>query len=291
MPLPLYRAARHLPTWLNGRHIGDLDPQVREQHTAELLAQAAQTNDDEERQSFLDEVVLLNGSIAESMAARYRARGIESDDLVQVAYLGLVKAAQGYRGGEGPGFLAYAVPTISGEIKRHFRDHGWMVRPPRRVQELRSAVATTHADLTRSKGRPATSGEVAQALGVDGADVDEAVLADRCFTAASLDAPGTGDSGLSLADLLVDDRDDYGQVDTVLALRPALARLSERDRRILLLRFIRGWTQERIGQEIGVSQMQVSRLLTRILQGLRAELADDGHQSAPSQQHPFVESA
>lgn len=246
----------------------------------ELLQLAAEAADDMDRQTCLDEVVLLNGAVAEAIASRYRAKGIESDDLVQVAYLGLVKAAQGYRVGEGPGFLAYAVPTISGEIKRHFRDFGWMVRPPRRVQELRSAVVTAHSDLSRTKGRSATTDEVADALGVQHAEVDEAVLADGCYSAMSLDAPGHSEGSLSLADMLVDERNEFDTVDTLLALRPALAQLSERDRQVLLLRFIRGWTQEQIGKEIGVSQMQVSRLLHRILGVLRAELEDTTHDRA-----------
>ncbi|HYO19562.1 MAG TPA: sigma-70 family RNA polymerase sigma factor [Dermatophilaceae bacterium] len=245
---------------------------MREHHTNELLQLSAETRDETERQRCLDEVVLLNGTIAEAIAARYRARGIESDDLMQVAYLGLVKAAQGYRLGEGPGFLAYAVPTISGEIKRHFRDFGWIVRPPRRVQELRSAVVSTNADLTRVNGRPPTSGELAHALGVDVRDLSEAVLADRCFSAMSLDAPGHSEGSVSLADVLVDETNQFERVDTMMALQPALDGLSERDRRILHLRFIRGWTQEQIGRKIGVSQMQVSRLLNRILGALRTEL-------------------
>lgn len=288
MPRPLFQAARNLPSWLQGRPIGELDQQLREQYTTELLQLAADEADGERRQSYLDEVVLLNGAVAEAIATRYRAKGIESDDLIQVAYLGLVKAAQGYRLGEGPGFLAYAVPTISGEIKRHFRDFGWVVRPPRRVQELRSAVVNAHADLSRTKGRPATSDEVAQALGVEHADVDEAVLADGCFSAMSLDAPGHSEGSVSLSDRLVDDRNEFEHVDTMLTLRPALASLSERDRHILLLRFIRGWTQEQIGREIGVSQMQVSRLLNRILAALRAELDDSATGSVHEQ---LVESA
>lgn len=275
MPRPLYTAARHLPEWLHGRHIGDLDQATREERTQDLLHLAAHADDDVIRQECLDQVVLLNGPVAEAIANRYRTRGIESDDLVQVAYLGLVKAAQGYRIGEGPGFLAYAVPTISGEIKRHFRDFGWIVRPPRRVQELRSAVVMTQSDLQQENGRPPTHGELAEALGVEVSDLSEAVLADGCFTAMSLDAPGHAGGAAVLADLLVDDSDDFAQVENIEALRPALAGLSERDRRILLLRFIRGWTQEQIGHEIGVSQMQVSRLLNRILAGLRNELSDN----------------
>lgn len=275
MPRPLYTAARHLPEWLHGRHIGELDQATREERTQDLLHLAEHADDDVVRQECLDQIVLLNGPVAEAIANRYRTRGIESDDLVQVAYLGLVKAAQGYRIGEGPGFLAYAVPTISGEIKRHFRDFGWIVRPPRRVQELRSAVVTTQSDLQQENGRPPTHGELAQALGVEVSDLSEAVLADGCFTAMSLDAPGRAGGTTVLADLLVDDSDDFAQVENIEALRPALAGLSERDRRILLLRFIRGWTQEQIGQEIGVSQMQVSRLLNRILTFLRTELSDN----------------
>lgn len=191
-----------------------------------------------------------------------------------MAYLGLVKASQGYKEGEGPGFLAYAVPTISGELKRHFRDFGWMVRPPRRLQELRVAAANAAARLQQEFGRPATDAEIAQALDVPVSELGELEVADGCYTALSLDASGPGYSGVVLADLLVDDTARYDHVEDREMLRPALAQLSDRDRKILLLRFVRGLTQEQIGQEIGVSQMQVSRLLTRILASLREELSE-----------------
>lgn len=273
MPGTLYSAAAQLPLWLDGRKVGDLDPATREAYTAELLDRAQECTG-ADRQELLDQVVLLNGPVAESIAARYRSRGIDSDDLVQVAYLGLVKAAQGYRPGEGPGFLAYAVPTISGEVKRHFRDFGWMIRPPRRLQEIRSAALSVASDLLQEKGRPATDEEIAEALGVPVADLAEAAVADRCYSALSIDAPGPRDDGPVLADLLVDEADSYLQVENRETLRPALDALGERDRRILLLRFVRGMTQEQIGTEIGVSQMQVSRLLTRILKSLRQDLAE-----------------
>nr|WP_246308797.1 sigma-70 family RNA polymerase sigma factor [Kineosphaera limosa] len=241
--------------------------------TADLLARAADAPESE-RQVLLDEVVLLNGPVAEAIAARYRARGIESDDLLQVAYLGLVKASQGYKQGEGPAFLAYAVPTISGELKRHFRDFGWMVRPPRRLQELRAAAVNVGASLQHDLGRPATDAEVAQALDVSLSELGELELADGCYSALSLDATGPGDSTVVLADLLVDESAEYEHVEDREMLRPALEMLSDRDRKILLLRFVRGFTQEQIGNEIGVSQMQVSRLLTRILSSLRDELSE-----------------
>ena len=274
MPGHLYTAAARLPQWLHGRHIGEIDAAERDARTAELLKRASLTDGDD-RQELLDEVVLLNGPIAEAIAGRYRARGIESDDLLQVAYLGLVKASQGYRDGEGSGFLAYAVPTISGELKRHFRDFGWMVRPPRRLQELRAAVLSATASLQHELGRPATDAEIAQALGVTVSELGEVELADGCYNALSLDAPGADETGPSLADLLVEESDEYGHVEARELLRPALSNLTERDRKILLLRFVRGFTQEQIGDEIGVSQMQVSRLLTRILRGLRDELVEE----------------
>lgn len=250
---------------------------TREERTEELMARAAAlAGDVAAQQACLDDVVLINAPVAEAIANRYASRGLESDDLVQVAYLGLVKAVQGYRVGEGPGFLAYAVPTISGEIKRHFRDFGWMVRPPRRVQELRSAVVSSSAELQQEQGRPPTSVEIATNLGVDVRDLAEAEMARGCYTALSLDAPTHDEGSPVLGELIIDENDPFGHVDNMELLRPALAELSERDRRILLLRFARGMTQEQIGREIGVSQMQVSRLLTRILDGLRDQLAEEG---------------
>lgn len=245
----------------------------RQRHTEHLLQRAADAVDARDRQALLDEVVMVNGSVAEALARRYLSRGLEFDDLVQVAYLGLVKAAHGYRIGEGPGFLAYAVPTIAGEIKRHFRDFGWMIRPPRRVQELRGAVNATADDLYRRHGRAPTTAELALVLGVADHELDEAQLADGCFHALSLDAPGY-DGVHALSDQLTDERDGYGVVEAVATLRPALRSLGERDRAILQMRFVQGHTQEQIGQAIGVSQMQVSRLLSRILGDLRQELAD-----------------
>lgn len=244
----------------------------REERTEQLFLRASAMSDIASQQAVLDEIVLLNAGVAEALAGRYAQRGADLDDLVQVAYLGLVKAAQGYRLGEGPGFLAYAVPTISGEIKRYFRDHGWMVRPPRRLQELRSAAVTTAADLEQAWGRPPTKAELAKDLGVAVDELAEAEQSRAGFTAMSLDAPVRAEGSVPLGDLLVDEADSFSRIDDAEMLRPALATLSARDRQILLLRFVRGLTQEQIGREIGVSQMQVSRLLSRILAGLRAQL-------------------
>ena len=248
------------------------DDLSREDRTEQLFRQASAITDIAEQQAVLDEIVLLNAGVAEALAGRYAQRGADLDDLVQVAYLGLVKAVQGYRIGEGPGFLAYAVPTISGEIKRYFRDHGWMVRPPRRLQELRSAAVTTAADLEQAWGRPPTKAELAKDPGVPVDELAEAEQSRAGFTALSLDAPVRSDGSIPLGDMLVDEADAFARIDDAEMLRPALATLSPRDRQILLLRFVRGLTQEQIGREIGVSQMQVSRLLSRILAGLREQL-------------------
>jgi RNA polymerase sigma-B factor len=249
------------------------DAHERELRTQQLLEEAAHA-DPADRQRLWDDVVLLNRGAALSIANRYRGRGIDADDLEQVALLGLVKAVHGFKVGEGPGFLAYAVPTISGEVKRHFRDHGWSVRPPRRVQELRGAMAAAESELTQNLGRTPTRAEAADALGVEPEEISSARAADGCFSAMSLDAPSRFDTRVTLGDLIVDDSDDFLDVDRHEMLRPALEGLKERDRLILRLRFVGGCTQEEIGRELGVSQMQVSRLLGSIMARLRAGLVD-----------------
>ncbi len=265
------------PPHPHGQRCDDRAGDERERRTAALLARAA-TCDGAQRQQLRDEVVLLNGPVAEAIAHRYRARGIDADDLVQVAYLGLVKATRGYRVGEGPSFLAYAVPTISGEVKRHFRDFSWMVRPPRRIQELRSAVMWATSEHVQEQGRAPTHAELAGLLGVAENELAEAARADRCFTALSLEDPGAAGNAPVPTDLLADGADDFARVEDVAFLQPALRSLCERDRRILALRFVAGCTQEEIGTQIGVSQMQVSRLLTRILRDLRRELSTEEHE-------------
>jgi RNA polymerase sigma-B factor len=239
--------------------------------TDRLLDRAEQTGDPE-RQQLLDRVILLNAPVARSIATRYRSRGVDTDDLEQVAYLGLVKAAHGYRPAAATEFLAYAVPTIRGELKRYFRDCAWTVRPPRRLQELQGRIAATEPQLTQELGHLPDAEEMAQALELETTDVDDAEAARGCFTTLSLDAPGTTESGTGLVETLGDTDDGYGQVEAIRVLAPAVSGLGERDRRILELRFGCGLTQEEIGRELGVSQMQVSRLLRGILDRLRSEL-------------------
>ncbi len=220
------------------------------------------------------DLVLNHLGVAHSIARRYRNRGIAADDLEQVARLGLVKAARNYDAAKQADFLAYAVPTIRGEVRKHFRDHGWMVRPPRRVQEMQSRILAAAADLTQQIGRSPRPSEIAAHLGEPISEVEEALGADGCFSPSSLDRPVSAASDApSLGDLLPGEDDDQQAVEARVLLGPAVRRLSERDRKILHLRYFNGWTQEEIAREIGVTQMHVSRLLTRILAELRADLS------------------
>jgi RNA polymerase sigma-B factor len=244
---------------------------VRARSSAELLNRAA-TADRRERDRLLDEVIHLNMGVARSVASRYRHRGIPEDDLVQVAYLGLVKAVQGFDPAFERDFLSYAVPTIRGEVRRYFRDHGWTVRPPRRVQELQAAITAAAEDLTQSIGRSPRPSELAAYLEVDQEEVIAALAANGCFTPTSLDRPVGEDGDATLGELIGCEDGGVDSVDARVMLGPAVRSLKERDRRILYLRFFAGRTQQEIATEIGVTQMQVSRLITRILRDLRLAL-------------------
>ena len=246
--------------------------QARQSLTESLFTHLARCRSVRERVTLQQEVVVLNLGLADSIAARYAGRGIDWDDLVQVGRVGLLKAVVGYDATRGAGFPAYATPTIAGEIKRYFRDYGWMVRPPRRLQELHTELSAVEPDLQHLLNRSPSAGELADALGIEPGELSDALVARSGYTALSLDAPTRTDSGLSLGDGLPDDNDPYAAVERVEWLRPALAGLSERERRIIRLRFVDGLTQEQIGRHLGVSQMQVSRLLAGILRRLRDDL-------------------
>ena len=244
--------------------------------TARLLAELHGTEEEADREVLRAEVVVLNMGVARAIAHRYRQRGLAEDDLVQAAYVGLVKAVNGFDPCHERDFMSYAVPTISGEVKRYFRDFGWAVRPPRRVQELQGSIARTSSELTQLLGRSPKPSEVAEHLGVDVEDVIEALAADGAFTPASLDVPVGVDGAATLGDLMpAEDAAEFGSAEARVVLGPAVRRLGTRDRRILELRFFAGWTQEQIARDIGVTQMQVSRLLARILKELREDLTAD----------------
>jgi len=246
--------------------------------TAQFLSEAKQAGaggDDAARKRALDRVVMLNLGVARSLASRHRGKGVPLEDLEQVAYLALVRAARQFDVDRRRNFLTYAVPTIRGELKKYFRDNGWMVRPPRRTQEIQSRVVAARDDLHRVHARPPTHDEIADSLGLEVDDVAEALRAEGCFHPSSLDRPvGAADGGTTpLGDLLADEDDrDRDAAEARLMLRPVVRRLRRRDQRILRLRFFEGRTQQEIADDLGVTQMQVSRLLARILGQLRAAL-------------------
>ena len=243
----------------------------RAELTASLLTKMA-ASEGLERKRLQDEVALLNLCVARSIASRYRDRGEAYDDVLQAAHLGLVKAVRRFDVRHGKDFLSFAVPTISGEVKRHFRDCGWVVRPPRRIQELQSRIFEANTELAQELHRSPTSSEVADRLGVDTEQVIEALAADGCFTPTSLDKRLGDDDGATLGDLLGIDDPDLGRTEAHVALIPLVQQLAPRDRHIVALRFFCGWTQEQIARDIGVTQMQVSRLLARILRDMRLQL-------------------
>jgi RNA polymerase sigma-B factor len=206
--------------------------------------------------------------LAEALARRMSNRGESHDDLGQVALVGLLKAVERFDPDHGVRFTSFATPTILGELKRHFRDRGWAVRVPRRVQELNLEVRDAAATLTHELGRAQTTQEIAERAGVDLEEVLESMEAGGLYRLASLDAKVSGEdewepsSWLAVEDRELADTDDRVTVEALLALLP------ERGRRIMYLRFFEGLTKSEIAEQIGVSQMHVSRLLSRSIDAL-----------------------
>lgn len=248
----------------------------RRARTAELLEQAATTRG-ERRKQLLDEVVVENMSVARAIAARYRGRGVALDDLEQVAHTALIRCVHKFDPRSADDLLSYAVPSIRGELRRYFRDHGWMVRPPRRVQELQSQVVEQR-DRLSGVGESHGAEQIAATLGVPVSDVHDALAAQGCFQPMSLDLPmGDGESS-ALGDLIVADdaTDPYGAAETRVMLAAAVRSLSERERRLIHLRFFEGLTQSEIAAEFAVTQTQISRLLSNLLARLRDRIGAVG---------------
>jgi RNA polymerase sigma-B factor len=246
----------------------------RNAHTRDLFVRALEATTPEQKHDLLETVILLHVDLAHAEAARYRSRGIPLDDLRQVAALALTKAAHGYDVTSGHDFLSYAVPTIRGELRKHFRDHGWMIRPPRRIQELQARINVAESELSYQLGRSPQPVEIADHLDECTESVIEALASDGCFVPASLDHPTGADAGTTLGDLLPDEDASHRASEARVVLRPVLRRLGERDRQILAMRFGESLTQREIAERIGVTQMQVSRLLTRILAQLRSGVGE-----------------
>jgi RNA polymerase sigma-B factor len=238
-----------------------------DEHARALLARAAGLPPAQAKRLH-DQVILSSRPLALSLARQYFGRGIDDDDLEQVAMLGLCKAVRGYRHLPGRTFAAYAVPTITGELKRHFRDCGWLVRPTRSLQEVGASVRSAIPTLAQRLQRQPSSADLADFLGVPADTIDQARLAEGLYQGWSLDI-SLGHATALLGETLPDTHDGFAPVEAALTVGPALARLTTRERTILRLRFAENLTQEQIGRTIGLSQMQVSRLLAEILATLR----------------------
>ncbi|WP_433544913.1 RNA polymerase sigma factor SigF [Streptomyces sp. CA-294286] len=251
-----------------GKHPHDDAPDT----TAEFQRLAG-LPDGPERDLLKQEVVNAWLPMAERIAGRFRNRGEALEDLRQVAALGLVKAVDRYDPQHGAAFESFAVPTITGEIKRHFRDHMWTLHVPRRVQDLRNRVRSAHHELAQTMvGRAPTVAEVAAQAGLTEAEALSGLEALDSFTALSLDAelPGSED-GYSLIDAIGGPDPALETVIDREAVKPGLQRLPERERKILYMRFFRDMTQSSIAEDLGLSQMHVSRLISRCCTQLRAQ--------------------
>jgi RNA polymerase sigma-B factor len=241
--------------------------------TAALFARLAELDDGPERDAVRDELVEAWLPMAHRIASRFRDRGESVEDLRQVAALGLVKAVDRFDPSRGA-FESYAVPTITGEVKRHFRDRMWALRVPRRVQELRNRVRVARRELTQNPGSPEpTVADIAAHTGLSEEEVAAGLEALESFSTLSLDAElSTGDDGYSLADTLGATDASFDVVVDREAAKEGLRRLPERERAILYMRFFEDMTQSRIADRLGISQMHVSRLISRSCARVRDEV-------------------
>jgi RNA polymerase sigma-B factor len=231
---------------------------------------------DPERARIRATLVELHLPLVEYLARRFRNRGEWLDDLTQVATIGLIKSIDRFDLERGVEFSTYATPTIVGEIKRHFRDKGWAVRVPRRLQELKPSLTKAIGELAQREGRAPTVSELAAHLQMSEEEVLEGLESANAYSTVSLDAPDSGDEDAPAV------ADSLGMIDDALegveyreSLKPLLERLPPREKKILLLRFFGNMTQSQIAAELGISQMHVSRLLARTLAQLREGLTVD----------------
>jgi len=220
-----------------------------------------------------DELVEMHLPLVEYLARRFRNRGEPLDDLVQFATIGLIKSIDRFDLERGVEFSTYATPTIVGEIKRHFRDKGWAIRVPRRLQELKLSLTKATSELSQKNGRAPTVAELAQHLQMSEEEVLEGLESANAYSAVSLDAPDAGDDDSpAVADSLGTTDESLEGVEYRESLKPLLEKLPPREKKILLLRFFGNMTQSQIAAELGISQMHVSRLLARTLAQLREGL-------------------
>ncbi|MGM9470201.1 SigB/SigF/SigG family RNA polymerase sigma factor [Streptomyces murinus] len=228
--------------------------------------------ENEDLKELRDYLVRAHMPLVVRLARRFKCRGEPLDDLIQVGAIGLIKSIDRFDPERGVEFSAFATPTIVGEIKRHFRDHGWAVHVPRRLQELRITLAEATADLTQQYDRPPTIEELATKLQTSEDEIIEGIKATRAYSAVSLDA-ADAEHVNSIADRLASEGRELDEIECRESLRELLRDLPYREARILLLRYFLDMSQTQIAQEVGLSQMHISRLLSRTLTQLREQLS------------------
>jgi RNA polymerase sigma-B factor len=264
--------AKQAPSLEDGRSAPGVrrDPasEDRRSRTHELFLSMLSTDSAEDRRSLMHTVIEMHLRTAYREAARFRNRGIPLEDLRQVAAKALTAAAQRYDVTSGHDFLSFAGPTIRGELRKHFRDHGWMIRPPRRVQELQTRIHLAQEELSATLCRSPRPSDIALHLDEPLESVIEALTSDGCYEPVSLDQPLGEDRGDTLGELLSCGDADFDLAETRMFVGPLVLQLPADDRDIVRLRFYEGLTQTEIGERIGMSQMQVSRRLARILSQL-----------------------
>ncbi|NEM04694.1 SigB/SigF/SigG family RNA polymerase sigma factor [Geodermatophilus normandii] len=253
------------------------DNRRRAERTAPLFAELATLEKDDPRRERLREVLVEEHlPLVRHFARRFSNRGEPFDDLLQVGTLGLIAAIDRFDPTRGVEFLSFAVPTITGEIKRHFRDQGWSVRVPRRLQELHLSLNSAVGELAQKNGRAPTPSELAEHLGIPREEVLEGLAVANAYRSSSLDERLSGeDDSPTLAATLGEEDAALEGVEYRESLQPLLATIPARERRILILRFFGNMTQSQIAADIGISQMHVSRLLSQTLAKLREGLLKD----------------
>jgi RNA polymerase sigma-B factor len=254
--------------------VAPLAPSALTDSATDLLqAMAALPVNHPSRAALRDRAIEAWLPLAHHLAYRYSGRGEPTDDLAQTAAIGLIKAIDKFDPSRGVDFAGYAIPTIIGELKRHFRDRTWDIRVPRRLQELRLSISEANSSLLQTLGRSPTVADIAAHLKLTEEEVLEGLEGARAYNAVSLSTPtGDGERATELGDLLGGEDGEFALAELRIALGPALATLDKREQKILTLRFYGNLTQSQIAEQIGVSQMHVSRLLARALTKLRGQL-------------------
>jgi RNA polymerase sigma-B factor len=253
----------------------ELPREQRRLRTGQLFDELSTESDPEAQARLRDQLVMLNVGVARTIARRYHHRGVEGDDVDQTAFTALVRAVQGFDPGLGNDFLTYAVPTIRGEIKRYFRDHGWTIRVPRRIQETQIEIFRADPDADgRDRCSNARLDDLAALVGRPRRDVSEALGANGCFSPMSLDLVVGPDDRTTLGDSIAADDDWTSVVEARSVAQHLVRRLDTRDQLVVCLRYVHEWTQKAIADDLGVTQMQVSRILTRIHHQLRTQFPE-----------------